>query len=113
MTDERFIRVINGIAREHRLQLPALRPHEAPSPAFVSDWARFLELAVKEGVALSDLRWLRLSIQSEAPYTRFALESGEDGEEDADFRVGLQLLMGMLDDEEGPADAAENPDRTS
>ena len=113
MDDQRFVELLNGVAGEHRLRLPALGRGESPSSAFVSDWARFLELCVKKGVSLSDVRWQRLSIAAEAPHTRFRLEASGVAEPDADFRVGLQLLMGMLEDDEETPETPPDTDTMS
>jgi hypothetical protein len=100
MEDTVFVSKLNSIARDESLKLPFLSTGESPSTEFLDDWARFLELCVKEGVQLSDARWKRVTVTSNAPHTRFALDLGEDDPEDPDFRVGLQLLMGMLGPEE-------------
>jgi hypothetical protein len=100
MEDTAFLSKLNSIARLESLKLPFLQNGESPSGEFLADWARFLELCVKEGVPLSDPRWKRVTVSSNAPHTRFDLESGESTPDDPDFRVGLQLLMGMLGDDE-------------
>ncbi len=70
MDDELFLTKINEIARENRLRLPALRSGELPSAAFLAEWAKFLEECVKKGVALSDERWRRLTVESRIPAHR-------------------------------------------
>lgn len=101
MKDRQFTDTLNAIARELELSLPVLNESEAPSSEFVADWAGFLESCVREGIELSDPRWRRLTVESNDPQTVFRLEAGEEGLQDQDFRVGLQLLMGLLDREEG------------
>jgi hypothetical protein len=96
MDDELFLERINEIAREHRLRVPAAKDGEAPTTAFLSEWARFLEDCVKKGIALSDERWPRLTVESRSPHTVFALDQQPTPEVEPDFRVGLQLLMGLL-----------------
>jgi len=100
MDDGLFLDKINEIARQHRLRLPAPREGEAPSAAFLSEWARFLEDCVKKGITLSDERWQRLTVASRAPHTVFALDACAQAAVDPDFRVGLQLLMGLLEGRE-------------
>lgn len=97
MDDQLFLEKINEIAREHGLRLPAPRDREPTSAAFLSEWARFLEECVKNGVALSDERWPRLTVESRSPHTVFALDPHTMTAADPDFRVGLQLLMGLLE----------------
>jgi hypothetical protein len=96
MDDELFLQRVNEIGRDHGLRLPAPRDGEAPSTAFLSEWARFLEDCVKKGIALSDERWSRLTVESRTPHTVFALDPQPTAAADPDFRVGLQLLMGLL-----------------
>lgn len=81
--------------------MPALDPEEGPTSNFLADWALFLESCVKKGVVLSDPRWQRVTINSNTPHTSFTLEADDEGA-DADFRVGLQLLMGLLGRDEDP-----------
>ena len=104
MDDQGFLDVLNGVAHENQLRLPAVRQGETPSSAFLSDWARFLELCVKREISLSDERWQRISIAADRPHTQFRLEGSGSPHSDADFRVGLQLMMGMLGDDEEPRD---------
>jgi len=96
MDDELFLERINEIARDQRLHLPTPREGEAPSTAFLSEWARFLEGCVKKGIPLSDERWQRLTAESRTPHAVFALDPHTSAAVDPDFRVGLQLLMGLL-----------------
>ena len=95
--DQRFISKLNQIARGHVTPLPVLKRQEEPTSEFMSSWARFLEACVKEGIPLSDSRWQRVGLSDDPTYTHFTLEADEASEKDADFRVGLQLLMGILD----------------
>ena len=97
MDDGLFLERINEIARSQRLRLPAPRDLEAPSTAFLTEWARFLEDCVKKGIVLSDERWQRLTVESRTPHTVFALDPHTTAAADPDFRVGLQLLMGLLE----------------
>jgi hypothetical protein len=104
MEDALFLAKLNEIARENRLRLPALRSGELPTSDFLDDWAEFLESCVKNGIALSDDRWLRVAVASKSPHTVFSLD--EEGHEavDPDFRVGLQLLMGLLENQNDERD---------
>ena len=113
MDDQRFVEVLNGVAKENAFRLPALNRDEAPSSEFLSEWVQFLELCVKKGVSLSDVRWKRLSIAAEKPSTRFHLEPSGVVEQDDDFRVGLQLMMGMLGDDEEAPETDTDPDSLS
>jgi len=102
VNDQQFISVLNAVSQEKGLHLPALTGNEPPSGEFLSEWALFLETCVKKGIGLSDPRWQRVSVESNSPYSLFSLEAGEgDLSSDEDFRVGLQLLLGLLD-REGP-----------
>ena len=95
--DELFVGKLNEIARENHLRLPSLRSGEVPTASFLVEWAKFLEDCVKKGIALSDERWQRLTLESPAPHAVFGLEQGASTAGDPDFRVGLQLLMGLLE----------------
>ncbi len=106
MDDRAFVTRLNDITREHRLKLPVLRKDEDASGHFLSDWVKFLELCVKKGLHLSDPRWQQLSVEGDRPHTRFSIETEGAPPADPDFRVGLQLLMGMLGEDE----EAEEPD---
>lgn len=99
MDDTNFIRRINEIARRNQLKLPSVKKGDLPPVEFLDDWALFLETCVRQGVALSDDRWKRVAVLSRTPHTVFVLEEtvGEGG--DPDFRVGLQLLMGLLEEQ--------------
>ncbi len=96
MNDARFISILNSLAKERRIKLPVLRGDERPASSAVAIWADFLENCVKRGVSLSDTRWQRVSIKEVAGCTAFVLEGGCDPPPDPDFRVGLQLLMGLM-----------------
>lgn len=98
--DDHFLSKINDISRRNRLVLPALKSGEFPASAFLSNWARFLEECVRNGLALSDERWQRLTVSSRSPHAVFSLEGSSDGGSDPDFRVGLQLLLGLLEERE-------------
>ncbi len=96
MDDEQFISTINKITTQSRLRLPVI-DESPPSGEAISVWAEFLEQCVKRGIKMSDPRWERVTIGRHKPVTMFELH-GSAGEPNApDFRVGLQLLMGMLD----------------
>jgi hypothetical protein len=95
VNDPDFIRHLNDLSRRNELVLPIVAEGESPPAAFLEDWARFLEACVKRGIKLSDPRWQRLAVASNSPSTRFTLE-GDSERSDADFRIGLQLLVGML-----------------
>ncbi|MFQ5512158.1 MAG: hypothetical protein ACE5EO_09940 [Candidatus Krumholzibacteriia bacterium] len=100
LDDQKFVAKLNQISRSHGRKLPVLRGGETPSGEFLDDWARFLENCVKGGIPLSDPRWQRIGARDEGGYTHFMLELEEGGEQDPDFRVGLQLLMGILENDD-------------
>ena len=104
MDDGLFLERLNEIARHHKLRLPVPRDGEAPSAAFLSEWARFLEDCVKKGIVLSDERWQRLTVATRTPHTVFDLDRNAPAAVDPDFRVGLQLLMGLLAGRESKED---------
>ena len=97
MNDQQFISVLNRVSQEMRLQMPILEAPESATSEFLGEWAAFLEGCVKRGLGLSDDRWQRVAIESNTPHSRFTLDAAEDLSRDSDFRVGLQLLLGMLD----------------
>jgi hypothetical protein len=99
MTDKEFVKNLNTLSREFRLVLPVLQEEEAPPDEFLSDWAHFLEACVKRGIKLSDPRWQRLTVLSNDPCARFDVKDDKN-RPDSDFRIGLQLLVGMLDPDE-------------
>jgi hypothetical protein len=103
MNDQRFISILNAVSREHGLNMPLLGDDDSPTGEFLADWAHFLETCVRKGIVLSDPRWQRVTIEANAPHSRFTLEAGGDPSMDADFRVGLQLLMGLLGREDDDA----------
>jgi hypothetical protein len=100
MDDDLFIQKINEIAHHNRLRLPAVKPGETPSADFLAEWARFLEDCVKRGIGLSDEHWQRVALKSRSPHAVFALEGSASPTMDPDFRVGLTLLMGLLEEHE-------------
>jgi hypothetical protein len=79
--------------------MPVLREGDAPPDEFLASWAEFLEECVKRNIKLSDRRWQRLKVEANDPCVKFALER-DDTRPDSDFRVGLQLLVGLLDPDE-------------
>jgi len=93
--DETFINRLNQIAKLGGLKLPNLGEGGAPTPQGLSRWSSFLSECLRAGVSLADPRWKRVSIDNSGPYTTFILENRKTA--DTDFRVGLQLLLGLLD----------------
>ena len=98
MNDAQFLKSINRITAEHGLRLPAIGD-AASKREEVSAWAEFLELCVKNGVKISDPRWRRLAFAKQKPVTVFELQGASSEPSDSDFRVGLQLLIGMLEED--------------
>jgi len=101
MTDNQFLAIINKIAAENRLRLPlpeqsAFSPVEISTEALAA-WASFLENCVKRGVKLADERWSRVVIKNDKPATVFALDGTRGAAPDPDFRIGLHLLMRILE----------------
>lgn len=101
MEDEQFIVNINKITADNRLRLPLI-DESPPSGDAISAWAEFLRLCVKSGIKLSDSRWQRVAINKQKPVTVFELQGTSFEPRDSDFRIGLQLLMGMLDKDPKP-----------
>lgn len=99
MNDEQFIRSINRITADHGLRLPVIEDPRRQG-ADVSAWAEFLELCVKNGIKISDSRWRRVALAKQKPVTVFELQEPSREPTDTDFRVGLQLLIGMLEGDE-------------
>jgi hypothetical protein len=100
MNDQRFISTLNTVWHQHGLRMPVLREDESPSSEFLAEWAAFLEDCVKKGIGLSDSRWQRVTIATDSPGGEFTLLASAEAQPDADFRVGLQLLMGLLGSDE-------------
>jgi len=96
MDNEQFVARLNRILADRKLTLPPLDPVAPPSGDVVAQWAAFLQECVRAGIHISDPRWQQLSITRQGPVTQFVLDAPRPGEPDDDFKVGLQLLMGML-----------------
>lgn len=98
MNDAQFLSTLNTITQGHKLKLPLLSADKAPTSDDVAVWANCLQLCVKQGISISDPRWKRLKVKRMArDFTIFELEKSSEEEPDEDFKVGLQLLMGMMD----------------
>ena len=97
LDDHQFLLTINREAARAGRPLPSLVDQ---SPDTLRVWGSFLEACLRNGISLSDPRWERVSVSSREPVTAFELGSGAPtrGDDDDDFRLGLQLLMGMLGD---------------
>ena len=95
MENDQFIRKINRILAKGGTALPPLDGATATDSHAVAAWAGFLEECVRSGIQLSDPRWQRLRVVRDAPVTELALE-GEDAPHDEEFKLGLQLLVGIL-----------------
>jgi hypothetical protein len=104
MDEDVFVLKLNEIARDHHLKLPVLKRDETLSPKFMEQWAGFLEACLRKGLPLSDPMWQRLRVDSNSPHARFALEGSGEPPDDADFRIGLQLLIGLMDEPSSDAD---------
>ena len=101
MDDKQFLTRLNQVSAEYNLQLPAIT-ESPPSEEVVRVWAGFLHLCVKRGIMLSDPRWERITVLRDKPVTVFELPGATPRRKDDDFKVGLQLLMGMLDHDTHP-----------
>lgn len=100
MDDKQFISRLNQILAENDLRLPLIDKDNAKDGNVVSHWAGFLEICLKRGIKLSDPRWSRVIIKKQKPVTVLSLDRTIPKPEKPDFRVGLQLLLGMLEQEE-------------
>jgi len=97
MTDAQFLATLNTITQNHKLKLPLLTADKAPTSDDVAVWASCLQLCVKRGISISDPRWKRVKVKRTGrDFTIFELDKPTDEEPDEDFKVGLQLLMGMM-----------------
>jgi hypothetical protein len=96
MPDELFLDKINEILRAGGFDLPLLPLDEPPPPDALSPWAAFLERCAARGLRLSDPRWRRLRLDRRDGRLHFVLEGLADPPPDEDFRIGLQLLLGMI-----------------
>jgi len=101
MDDEQFLKNLNRIAVENDFRLPVI-DESPPSADTVAAWAGFLHICVKRGIELSDPRWERIIVSRQKPVTVFDLPGATKRAKDGDFKVGLQLLMGMLDTDGNP-----------
>jgi hypothetical protein len=99
--DEQFLINLNRIAVENNFRLPVIN-ESPPSVDTIAAWAGFLHECVKRGIALSDPRWGRITVSRQKPVTVFDLPGATARPRDDDFKVGLQLLMGMLDTDGNP-----------
>lgn len=97
LDDHQFLLRINREAARVGQPLPALAQS---SPEALRVWSAFLEACLRSDISLSDPRWDRISVASREPVTAFELAMGAppEDDDDDDFRLGLQLLMGMLGD---------------
>lgn len=103
MNDAQFLSTLNAITHDHKLKLPLLSAGKAPSSEDIAVWASCLQLCVKQGISISDPRWKRVKVRRTAKnFTIFELDKTSEEEPDEDFKVGLQLLMGLLDQYEQP-----------
>ncbi len=96
MDNDQFITRINRILGESGTTLPFPAPAETPDSEAVARWAEFLKACLKSGIQLSDPRWQQLTIVRHGSDVELTLESAGSGEPDDEFKVGLQLLMGLL-----------------
>lgn len=99
MNDELFINKLNRITREKKMKLPLPPGCALMSPEALSQWTAFLSSCQQAGITLADPRWRRVKIARKLPYTVFTLEGAADV--DAEFRIGLQLLLGAFDENKG------------
>ena len=100
MDDKTFISRLNQILSENDFSLPLISEENARDADVVSEWAKFLEICLKNGIKLSDERWTRVNVKKQAPVTVLEIDRPVSKPEEPDFRVGLQLLLGMLEEEE-------------
>ena len=98
MENDRFIARINRILAEQAVALPVVSADGAPDSKAVAVWASFLQECVRAGIQLSDPRWQRLRVIRDAPVTELALDESTAEDKDEEFRLGLQLLVGILSD---------------
>jgi hypothetical protein len=98
MRDDQFIAKLNRVLAEQGGELPALEGSGPPDGHTLTFWADFLRACVRAGVELSDPRWAQLTVVRRGKHTELALDPQEQPEPDDAFKVGLQLLMGMLEE---------------
>ena len=105
MNDAQFLTTLNAITHDNTLKLPFLSADTTPSSEDVAVWANCLQLCMKQGISISDARWKRVKMKSSTKkFTIFELEETAEQEPDEDFKVGLQLLIGTIDEYEQPND---------
>jgi hypothetical protein len=97
LDDDRFLAVLNEAAERCGPDWSA--PGSATDPRALAWWAAFLKACVQGGVSVGDPRWRRLEVVRVGPRSRFRLAGGApSAPPDSDFRLGLALLMGLLDE---------------
>lgn len=96
MDNARFLFILNRAVRQSGLDLTA--PASPSDPAAVAAWAGLLRRCVADGVSIADPRWRDLEVRSTGGSSQLVLGSEEDesGDGEADFTLGLSLLMSML-----------------
>jgi len=99
MDDSQFTNILNRLSHEKRIDIRRFHS-KTPKGADVSSWVDLLQSAIREGVALSDPRWRRLTVENRRDRTVFALRAADQTEPDEDFRLGLQLFMTILGEED-------------
>jgi len=100
MDDKKFISRLNQILFENDFSLPLISEANVRDAEVISEWAKFLEICLKRGIKLTDERWARVNIKKQSPVTVLEIDRPIDKRDEPDFRVGLQLLLGMLEEEE-------------
>ncbi|GEM_PF-2348872 len=111
MDDGLFIKKINEITREHGMVLPIIEAGKDPSSGDISLWALFFQACIKSGILLGDEKWSRIKIDNTGKRTRFSIEGSPEGRADADFRVGLQLLLSLFGDSENGSQLPSSTDK--
>ncbi len=96
MNNREFLDTLNRISRKRRLSLGRLGSGSEASVEEMDRWATFLGWCMNEGISLGDARWRRVRVMPCDGHSEFQYEGAEPAGHDSDFRVGLQLLIGVL-----------------
>lgn len=96
MDDRCFLETLNRLSRERNLMLGRLGSGSEISVEEMDRWATFLGWCMNEGISLADARWQQVRVAPAGGHSEFHLQVSEPVGHDSNFRVGLQLLIGVL-----------------
>jgi hypothetical protein len=92
MDNQRFLSILNQALSATGLDLSG--PAAPDDPRALQAWAAFLHACVARGATITDPRWQRLIVSNG---TLRLADTDPEEEESDDFRVGLSMLMSLLE----------------